>query len=64
MGATFGLQRGAMVEEFKRTGGVVVWRTAAKGMPDGLGEPWVKWLNRNGEGTLVFVSPDLREKLE
>ena len=64
MGATFGLRRDAMVEEFNRTGGVVVWPTAAKGMPEGLGEPWVKWLNHNGGGTLIFVSPDLREKLK
>lgn len=64
MSATFGLQRGTLVAEFKRTGGVVVWRTRAGGMPEGLGEPWVKWLSRNGEGTLIFVSPDVREKLK
>jgi hypothetical protein len=31
---------------------------------DGLGEPFVQWINRKGEGTRVFVSPDIREKLK
>ena len=64
MSATFGLQRSTLVPEFKRTGGVVVWRTVAGGMPEGLGEPWMKWLAPNGEGTLIFVSPDIQQKLK
>lgn len=64
MSATFGLQRNDVGAEFRKTGGVVVWRTAASGMPEGLGEPFMKWLNSNGDGTLIFVSPDTREKLK
>jgi hypothetical protein len=64
LSATFGLQRSNTGAEFQRTGGVVVWRTAASGMPSGLGEPLIKWVNSNGDGTMIFVSPDIREKLK
>jgi hypothetical protein len=63
MSATFGLQRETLGPEFQRTGGVVIWPTRASGLPGGLGEPFIKWVNYNGDGILVFVSPDVREKL-
>jgi hypothetical protein len=59
-----GLQPDALIQEFKRSGGVVVRRTLAGGVPEGLGEPLVKWLDRSGEGTLLYVSPEVREKLK
>jgi hypothetical protein len=64
LSATFGLQRADAGAEFKKTGGVVVWRTAASGMPPGLGKPWIQWVNGDGDGTLIFVSSDVREKLK
>jgi hypothetical protein len=57
------LDKGSLVEEFKRTGGVLVRRPPAV-VEDGLGEPLMEWVNRKGEGTRVFVSPDVREKLK
>jgi hypothetical protein len=62
--ATFGLQRNTLAKAFKETGGVVLWPIAAGGVPDGLGEPWVKWVNGRGQETLVFVSPDVGKKLK
>jgi hypothetical protein len=58
-----GLQPDDLVQEFKRTGGVVVRRTRAGGVPVGLGEPFVKWVAPSGQATLLFLSPDVREKL-
>ena len=62
--ATFGLQRTTLVKAYQETGGVVLWPVAAGGMPDGLGEPRMKWVNSSGQGTLVFISPDVGEKLK
>ena len=42
LSATFGLQRSNTGAAFQKTGGVVVWRTAASGMPPGLGEPYLQ----------------------
>jgi hypothetical protein len=61
---TFGLHGSEIGEEFKRTGGVLIWRTAStERLPPELGEPFVKWVNSYGNGTLLFVSPDIPEKL-
>ena len=64
MSATFGLKRDEVGGEFKKTGGVVLWQTRSGGMPPRLGEPFKKWVNHEGEGVLIFVSPDLQEKLK
>jgi hypothetical protein len=64
LSATFGLQRETVGAEFNKTGGVLVWRTVARGLPAGLGEPLVQWVNGHGDGTLIFVSPDVRAKLK
>lgn len=61
---TFGLHGSQIGDEFTRTGGVLIWRTAStETLPPGLGEPLVKWVNSYGNGTLLFVSDDLRSKL-
>jgi hypothetical protein len=68
--ATFGLREANLAEEFAKTGGVLVWRSlgwrleGTSGPPSGLGNPTVKWLNPQGNGTSVFISPDLRAKLK
>lgn len=61
IGKTFRIDN--MSEEMKKTGGVLVWRTEEGIVPVGLGEPVVKWLNRKGNGTLIFVSNDVLQKL-
>lgn len=64
LSATFGLHGNQIGAEFKRTGGVLIWRTASTEiLPDGLGEPIVSWVNSAGNGTLVFVSNDVRASL-
>jgi hypothetical protein len=61
---TFGIHSSEIAETFKRTGGVLIWRTAAPAPPPPeLGEPLIKWVNTHGNGTLLFVSPDIRGKL-
>jgi hypothetical protein len=64
LSATFGLQRSMLGAEFQKNGGVVVWRTAAGGLPPGLGDPYMGWTNKNGDGTLLFISPDVQAKLK
>jgi hypothetical protein len=64
MGTTFGLHAPEIGKVFKETGGILIWRTATtERLPSGLGEPLVKWVNSYGNGTLVFVSDDVRQKL-
>jgi hypothetical protein len=60
MSATAGWRAERLSEDFKQTGGVVLWRTyTGRKPPEGLGEPAVKWVNEEGFGTLVYLSPDL-----
>ena len=56
------LDKGHLLEEFKRTGGVMVRRSPFDPEKE-LGEPLVQWVNREGRGTWIFVSPDVRGKL-
>jgi len=61
---TFGLHSSEIAEAFKRTGGVLIWRTAAApAPPTDLGEPFVKWVNTYGNGTLLYISDNVRRKL-
>lgn len=63
--AVFGVQD--PVSEFKRTGGVLIWRsdqpdeTSAPGLDQ---EPAIKWTNPAGRGTYVYVSPDIAGQLK
>jgi hypothetical protein len=51
--------------DFKKTGGVLLWRTVAgRKPPEGLAEPTMKWVNEKGYGTMVYVSPDLLKNLK
>jgi hypothetical protein len=61
---TFGLKESQFAAAFKQTGGVFICRTAEPGMlPPDLGEPFIKWVNSHGNGTLLFISDDVRAKL-
>lgn len=61
---TFGLHGSEIAQIFERTGGVLIWRTAERGMPSpDLGKPFIKWVNTHENGTLLYLSDDVRGNL-
>lgn len=67
MSTTFGLTRRTVWPAFQKTGGVLIWPTRASGPPEdlpaGIGEPFMKWVNSQGDGVWLYVSPDLRKQI-
>lgn len=47
--------------ELAKTGGVVLWRD--EGPCPGLATPAAQWINSQGHGAYVYVSPDVKAKL-
>jgi hypothetical protein len=52
-----------VVEDFKRTGGVIVCDDQEGIMPTDLGTPVVQWLSSSGRGVRIYCSPDMMDKL-
>jgi hypothetical protein len=50
------------VAEFQKTGGVLVWRGESK--PAELGEPVQSWSKDSRSGVFIYVSPDVRTRLQ
>lgn len=64
IGPTFGIRHDEIVQEMNKNPGVLVWRTVkVYPLPAELGEPAAKWVNSKGNGTYIFVSRDIKEKL-
>jgi hypothetical protein len=62
-GPVFGVRD--LPARFRETGGVVVLRgPASDPLAQALGSPEIAWLNRVGDGTRVYCSPDLVAKLK
>jgi hypothetical protein len=64
VGKTSGWRSPHLAEDFKKSGGVILWRSIRDSQPpEGLGEPSLKWVNEHGYGSLVYLSPELQQKL-
>ncbi|HZZ41320.1 MAG TPA: hypothetical protein VFE58_00145 [Tepidisphaeraceae bacterium] len=59
----FGVQD--VVEAFAKEGGVVLWRAASNGKPPaGLGKAFKEWVNAEGIGDYVYVSPAVEQEMK
>ncbi|PWU14631.1 MAG: hypothetical protein C5B50_16985 [Verrucomicrobia bacterium] len=56
---TFNLSIEQAIQEMSTNGGVLLWREWPQldPLPPGMGQPAVAWLNSQGHGTRIFVSP-------